>query len=318
MMKRIVISCMLCLCGAVSVVAQDVDALVNESMGHFKQSDFERFEEIFRQIYVAYLKENLPSYEKAVAAIGEGDEASAFTCLNELIDDGYFLDEIATDTNFKALHGKADWELLLQQIRTLTNGYNNELRRELREIQDRDQSIRILYLQVKNDPSGEAVHEYMRTVVDPACVERIYYILDNYGWLGEEAVGSEANETLFLGIQHVDDVKVQATYMPMLRQAVQEGKADGWHLAFLTDRILMNQGRKQIYGTQKVLSSVPGRSYIIPLEYPEKVDELRHEVGLQSLGEDLEKEGMHWDLNEYLQRLPEIEKMYRERYESSK
>lgn len=37
----------------------------------------------------------------------------------------------------------------------------------------------------------------------------------------------------------------------MLQQAVQTGKANGWHLAFLTDRILMNQGKKQIYGTQK-------------------------------------------------------------------
>jgi hypothetical protein len=104
----------------------------------------------------------------------------------------------------------------------------------------------------------------------------------------------------------------------MLREAVKAGKADGWQLAFLTDRILMNQGKKQIYGTQKVISTIPGRSYIIPLEYPERVDELRREVGLPPLADDLEEEGMHWDPEEYRRNLLEIERMYKERFDSSK
>ncbi|MCD8178601.1 MAG: hypothetical protein LUE98_14730 [Tannerellaceae bacterium] len=99
----------------------------------------------------------------------------------------------------------------------------------------------------------------------------------------------------------------------MLQQAVQTGKADGWHLAFLTDRILMNQGKKQIYGTQKIISDNPAKSYIVPLEYPEKVDQLRKESGLPPLAEELEEEGMQWNLQEYLKNLPTIEKMYRER-----
>jgi hypothetical protein len=304
--------------GSFPVFCQQVDELVKQSLAYFERSDFQRFEEIYQRIYIAYLKENLPLYEAAAEATEKGNNELAFECLNELIDEGCFLDEIADDETFKTLYKEEGWNVLLRKISVIKEGYHEELRRELRRIQDKDQGIRILYLRIKGDSLGTAVHDYMKTVVDPDCAERVCRILDEYGWLGEEVLGSEANEALFLGIQHADDSKIQEKYIPMLREAVKEGKADGWQLAFLTDRILMNQGKKQIYGTQKVISTIPGRSYIIPLEDPERVDELRQEVGLPSLADDLEEEGMHWDPEEYRRNLPEIERMYKERSDSLK
>lgn len=317
-MRIIVLGCVLCLLTSSTVFCQQLDELVKQSLVYFEQKDFQQFEETYPRIYVAYLKANVPSYEEAMEAIQQGNDELAFSCINGFVDEGYLLDEIADDEDFKALHGKEEWHVLLQKIRAIKDGYNDELRRAIRKIQDRDQGIRILYLNIKGNSLDAAVRDYMRTKVDPDCSEKICWILDEYGWLSEDEVGGEANETLFLGIQHVDDLKIQTKYLPMLREAVTEGRAEGWQLAFLTDRIRMNQGKKQIYGTQKILSTVPGRSYIIPLEYPEKVDELRKEVGLQPLANDLEEEGMHWDLEEYMKNLPEIEKMYKERHEGSK
>jgi hypothetical protein len=52
------------------------------------------------------------------------------------------------------------------------------------------------------------------------------------------------------------------------------------------------------------------------LEYPDNIDDLRKELGLPPLAEDLAEEGIHWDLDEYKKNLPVIEKMYKERYDA--
>jgi hypothetical protein len=177
MIKKVVLGSFLCLFSSFPAFCQQVDELVKQSLAYFEQADFQRFEEIYQRIYIAYLKENLPLYEAAAEATEKGNNELVFECLNELIDEGCFLDEIADDEKFKTLHGKEGWNVLLQKISVITEGYNEELRRELRRIQNRDQGIRILYLRIKDDSPGAAVHDYMKTVVDPDCAERVCRIL---------------------------------------------------------------------------------------------------------------------------------------------
>ena len=108
---------------------------------------------------------------------------------------------------------------------------------------------------------------------------------------------------------------MQQKYLPIMRKAIKEGNAKPWQYAFLQDRILMSQGKPQIYGTQKVVSEDPHKSYLIPLQDPDNVDSLRAEVGMDPLKEDLAEEGIDWDVEKYKQRLPQVEKMYRERFQ---
>jgi hypothetical protein len=51
------------------------------------------------------------------------------------------------------------------------------------------------------------------------------------------------------------------------------------------------------------------------LENPEKVDELRKEIGLDPLNDDLQEDGLSWNLEDYKKDLPRIEKLYKERVE---
>ncbi|MDY3352358.1 hypothetical protein PG357_10240 [Riemerella anatipestifer] len=149
--------------------------------------------------------------------------------------------------------------------------------------------------------------------IDKESAKIVSEIIDKFGWLGSDEIGSEANQTLFLGIQHIDDLVVQNKYLPVLKEAVKNGKAEPWHLAFLTDRILMNQGKKQIYGTQTIISRNPENSYVVPIQNPEKVNDLRKEIGLEPLNEYLNEQGLSWDIDEYYKNLPRIEKLYMER-----
>ena len=78
---------------------------------------------------------------------------------------------------------------------------------------------------------------------------KVEIILDNNGWLGEEIVGEKGSAALFLVIQH-SNLALQEKYLPMLRDAVKQGKASGSRLALLEDRVALRQGKKQIYGSQ--------------------------------------------------------------------
>ncbi|WP_295991220.1 DUF6624 domain-containing protein [uncultured Alistipes sp.] len=184
------------------------------------------------------------------------------------------------------------------------------LRRQLVALRNRDQGIRLLLLEAmrrSGDDSSlvDTLRGRMRRI-DRDNALRVRQIIDRHGWPGREEVGEEANEALFLCLQHVDDTIVQEKYLPVLRQAVAEGRAEGWHLAFLTDRIRMNRGEKQIYGTQTVTRG--GQlDYVVPIEEPERVDSLRRSIGLKPMARYLDGA---WDLERYLRELPEIERKY--------
>ncbi len=52
------------------------------------------------------------------------------------------------------------------------------------------------------------------------------------------------------------------------------------HAAMMEDRLLMYEGKKQIYGTQASSSSMSnGKSFIWPIQNPKKVNQLRKEAG---------------------------------------
>lgn len=47
-------------------------------------------------------------------------------------------------------------------------------------------------------------------------------ILNEYGWLSAKQIGSNANSSLFLVIQH-SDIETQVKYLPMMRETVKMG-----------------------------------------------------------------------------------------------
>ncbi|MEH0155420.1 DUF6624 domain-containing protein [Limibacter armeniacum] len=122
-------------------------------------------------------------------------------------------------------------------------------------------------------------------------------ILAKHGWLG-----GSSSSTLFLVIQHADQA-TQEKYLPVMRQAVNEGKAKAQSLALLEDRILLGRGEMQIYGSQ-ILTDSSGNSYVRPLIEPEKVNERRAEVGLLPIEEYVSQWGIEWDVEAYKKQLP--------------
>lgn len=133
-------------------------------------------------------------------------------------------------------------------------------------------------------------------------------ILDTYGWLGSDVVGKQGNTTLFLVIQHSERLS-REKYLPMMREAVKKGDASGSALALLEDRTALDEGKKQIYGSQ-VLLYLDAKNYIVrPLDDPDNVDKRRTAVGLQPMALYLDRWGIAWNVEQYKKELPAIEAM---------
>ena len=67
---------------------------------------------------------------------------------------------------------------------------------------------------------------------------------------------------------------------------MEAGEAKGWFLAYLQDRVLVRQGKPQIYGTQH--DTKDGHVFPFPTENPDAVNKLRSELGLWSQEEHTE------------------------------
>lgn len=144
--------------------------------------------------------------------------------------------------------------------------------------------------------------------VDQAIVSGI---LDEYGWLSPDEVGDSASAALFLVVQH-GDLSMQEKYLPMLRDAVEKGRATGEYLAYLEDRIAVDMGGEQIYGTQMGMVPATGEYFIRPIKNPEHVDERRASVGLKPLNWYVGIFGLTWDVEHYKKDLPRIKRLLRE------
>ena len=191
--------------------------------------------------------------------------------------------------------------------------YNAELYSvalELNGIRARDQGIRLLLLDARKKKRDVSKIRRMMEQTDRRNASRVAEIIDEYGWLSPDDIGEDANENLFLCIQHAQDSLIQNRYLPILQQAVHEGAAEGWQYAFLADRCLMNRGERQIYGTQRI--SKDGIDYLVPLQDAERVDSLRAGLGLEPLQEYMSDCGLEqgWSMEYYKSHLQQHESIF--------
>jgi hypothetical protein len=158
--------------------------------------------------------------------------------------------------------------------------------RELDTIYEHDQEYRVMLddTSIKNGGSAEGRKRLWKIIqhYDSLDLIKIEAIIKQYGWPGPEVVRDKGTETVWLVIQH-SNIEIQEKYLPLLREAVKEGKAKPSNLAYLEDRIAIRRGRKQIYGSQ--LTCIDGKCTFEPIEDEANVNKRRATVGLEPIEE---------------------------------
>lgn len=168
---------------------------------------------------------------------------------------------------------------------------------QLDSIYEIDQRYRIDVAEVL-DKYGSESHEYKERVklintIDSLNLIEVRLILEKYGWLGINEVGETANSAIFLVIQH-SNKNIRKRYLSMMRQSVKLKKVTPEQLALLEDRIAIDSGIEQIYGTQFGRNDRTHTYYLLPLIDPENVDKRRKEIGMEPLSESLQKWNIDW------------------------
>ena len=111
--------------------------------------------------------------------------------------------------------------------------------------------------------------------------DRLAEFMAAYGWPTEALVGAEASRCAWKIAQHADrQLDVQRRALDLLAAAATDGQASPRDLAMLRDRVLVNEGRPQVYGTQ-IAGVVGGAPVPWPCVDPERMEEWRAEVGLE-------------------------------------
>ncbi|QNS40488.1 hypothetical protein H0S70_08820 [Chryseobacterium manosquense] len=196
---------------------------------------------------------------------------------------------------------------------------NLELKKELSEIEFRDQAVRFITDQtpkdsldliakrIKVDPTYfKNNYKSVSVTLDGENIKRVEEIISKYGYPGKALVGTPENRAAWIVIQHSSPQVIQK-YLPMLREAVKNGDLDRQSLAITEDRNLMYQGKKQIYGSQ--FFEVNGKPAFWPIENSEKVNELRKEAGFVQTIEEYSKDLYGKDFQYKIYTLEEVKKL---------
>jgi hypothetical protein len=120
--------------------------------------------------------------------------------------------------------------------------------------------------------------------VDADNTARMKALVAGGGWPTRSRVGERGAEAAWLLVQHADaDLAFQKQCLALLQRAHAAGEAAARHVAYLTDRVLVAEGKPQRYGTQ--FHRPEGAPVPQPLEDSAQVDARRAAMGLGTLAD---------------------------------
>ena len=174
---------------------------------------------------------------------------------------------------------------------------NDAIKAELEKMLEQDQELRRRADEVEEKHGSkskelEELWEKQREI-DKKNLARLEQIIKVNGWPRKSVVGSTASLAAFLILQHAD-YEYQKKYFPLVNEALKEGEIEPSRVALLEDRILIREGKEQIYGTQLRRNESSGKYELSPIRDEENLDKRRAAVGLSPIAEYLKTFGLEY------------------------
>jgi hypothetical protein len=158
---------------------------------------------------------------------------------------------------------------------------NEQLRQNLLAMQAEDRTVRQQLID-----SGELGGSYVPRMEDVhrENAAHLRELIELYGWPAEHIAGQDGAEAAWLIAQHaVGEPHFQRHALALLRACGADNRVPAWHAAYLEDRIAMQEGRPQRYGTQWVQDPTDGHYRPWSLADAGLVNDLRGQVGLSPM-----------------------------------
>lgn len=121
--------------------------------------------------------------------------------------------------------------------------------------------------------------------VDELTRNQLKEIFKEYGFPTRELIGQDAMDGVFYIIQHSDgDKEWQKSQLPNIELVVKKGVFSGQKYAYLYDRIKVNSGENQLYGTQfKMVDPSTNRYELVPVKNLPDLNKRRKEMGMMPI-----------------------------------
>ncbi len=203
--------------------------------------------------------------------------------------------ELKNEEDFGYLHPDKRWKILLDtvkqnQLNSYAN-YNVPLCELLDSMYEVDQRCRNKTDRFINH------HNFADSVLDLQLWSEVkkvdkynYTILDSffkhYGYIGYNLAGTSGENHFWLLIQHQDKHPgFQDSVLVRMKIEVERNNANKINFAYLTDRVKLNTGQLQVYGTQMIVNDESNSFVPRPCIDLDKLNERRKSVGLSTIEE---------------------------------
>jgi len=203
--------------------------------------------------------------------------------------------------------GQSRYRGAAQQAERLLRGqnrYDRKRDRRVREVQERlgalwleDQQARLAYVNLRTESrSGPAFWAFRlatarAAVVDDEAASMMSNLLDEWEWVDAGRFGRKVSQFAWLLVQHADEhPELQALALQRMTPYLESGGIRKADYAYLWDRVAVNAGREQRYGTQPVWEcDDSNRLALEPVEDPDRLDERRATLNMKPHQLDLDQ-----------------------------
>jgi hypothetical protein len=159
-----------------------------------------------------------------------------------------------------------------------------------------DQSARATLVSLPSDNKNGVVFwanrlASARTIrVDNEATEYLEKLLQQYDWIDQQRFGNSVSAHAWILIQHADDrVDLQAEVLERMHPYFVNGGIRPANYAYLWDRVAVNRGHLQRYGTQPIWKCEQGQLQLQPIEDMDQANLLRKKIGMNSVQAGLDE-----------------------------
>jgi hypothetical protein len=129
----------------------------------------------------------------------------------------------------------------------------------------------------------ELVYDSLQEALDSTNLLFIERFIGLYGYPGKSMVGEPSNEVAWYVIQHSDKI---ARYFSIIKEAGKRKEIPYRLVAMMQDRLLVEQQKKQLYGTQvarrRLGDSKEETMFVWPVKHPCFVNRRRKKAGFET------------------------------------
>jgi hypothetical protein len=269
------------LLGAVCVAGAQPHLQDTAAFAALDRKDYPECARRFKEAVDAGSKSALDAYGAAACLAQVGMKDEAFSYLDRAFELYFGQPEAYEgDPALGPLRSDPRWPVFIAKVKAREAKVDPALRAELLRMRDEDQAPR------REDPRLQDPEAAKRAAdANAKHVARLREIVRERGWPGRGVAGVDGASAAWLVVQH-SDLTFQKEVLPLLQAAAKTGEASPVDVALLTDRVLVREGKKQIYGTQGEFLE-DGTVGLAPIEDEANVDARRKEVGLGPIAEYL-------------------------------